>query len=130
MAFATTENLEARWRTLSDPETVRAATLLGDAAWWLGVWFKPHNLVALAAGDEELAEGLVILSCAMVKRAMTSGAVEGAQSTYQMMGPFTAQVAFKNPDGNLFVYEAERDAIFTLLGVNTSGAVSMTGPGL
>ncbi|MBF6368422.1 hypothetical protein IU469_22250 [Nocardia puris] len=131
MAFATHGDLAARWRPLSAAEQARATTLLGDAAWWLGVWFRPYgDLEALAAGDAELAEGLLILSCAMVKRAMTSGAIEGAQSTYQVMGPFTTQIAYKNPDGSLFIYESERDAILTLLGVNTSGAVSMTGLGL
>jgi hypothetical protein len=48
----------------------------------------------------------------------------------QSMGPFSSQVAFRNPDGNLFVYDTERDAILSLLGISVSGAVSMTGPGL
>ena len=133
MAFATHTDLEARWRPLSPAEQARADQLLADAAWWLSIWFKPYgDLVTLADTNPELAEGLKILSCSMVRRAMTTGDVEGASSTYQMMGPFTSQVAFKNPDGALFVYTSERDAIFTALGVNVSasGAVSMTSPGL
>lgn len=131
MAFATADELEAGWRPLSQAEKDRAAVLLTDAAWWLKIWFKSFgDLVALAAADEDLAEGLNILSRSMVRRAMTTGAIEGAQSTYQVMGPFTTQIAYKNPDGSLFIYESERDAILTLLGVNTSGAVSMTGLGL
>lgn len=133
MAFATHTDLEARWRTISPAEQTRADQLLADAAWWLSIWFKPYaDLVALAATNTELAEGLKILSCSMVRRAMTTGNIEGASSTYQMMGPFTTQVAFKNPDGNLYVTNTERDAILTALGLNASaaGAVSMTSPGL
>ncbi|MEV0031431.1 Gp19/Gp15/Gp42 family protein [Nocardia sp. NPDC050793] len=131
MAFATAADLEARWRALSPEEEARVDVLLADAAWWLGVWFKTYgDLVALAAADEQLADGLKILSCNMVRRAMTSAAIEGAQSVYQVMGPFTSQIAFRNPDGTLFVYDSERDAILSLLGVNVSGAVSMSGPGL
>lgn len=130
MAFATVDELEAGWRPLSQAERDRATVLLDDAAWWLKVWFKEFgDLEAPAAADEELAKGLRILSRNMVRRSMTTP-VDGAAQVQQTMGPFTSQVAFRNPDGNLFVYEAERDAILTLLGVNTSGAVSMTGPGL
>ncbi|MGY2036615.1 Gp19/Gp15/Gp42 family protein [Nocardia gipuzkoensis] len=131
MAFATADEVEDGWRTLSQAEKDRAAVLLDDAAWWLKVWFLDYgDIEALAANNAMLAEGLKILSRSMVRRAMTSGAIEGAQSTYQVMGPFSTQVAFKNPDGNLYITNSEHDGILAVLGVNTSGAVSMTGPGL
>ncbi|MBF6422025.1 Gp19/Gp15/Gp42 family protein [Nocardia farcinica] len=131
MAFADHSDLEARWRVLPPEEEARADVLLEDAATWLGVWFKAYgDLVALAAADPQLAEMLKILSCSMVRRAMTTGAIEGAQSTYQVMGPFSTQVAFKNPDGGLYVLTSERDAILSLLGANAAGAVSITSPGL
>lgn len=130
MAFATTDDLVARWRPLSQADLDRAEVLLDDAAWWLGVWFSEFgDLVALAAADTELAMGLKILSCAMVKRAMTAVG-DGASQVQQVMGPFTAQISYRNPDGSLYVYSAERDAIWKLLGVNVSGAVSMESPGL
>jgi hypothetical protein len=130
MAFATSADLVERWRPLSSAEEASATTLLGDAAWWLKVWFKEFgDLVALAAADPDLAEGLKILSCSMVKRAMTS-AGDGVGQAQQVMGPFTAQISYRNPDGNLYVYAAEREAILKLLGINVSGAVSMTTPGL
>lgn len=132
MAFAIPDDISARWRALSQAERDRATVLLDDAAWWLKVWFKPYgDIEALAADEEDLAQGLLILSCNMVRRSLAAGGgIEGATQMQQTMGPFNTQVAFRNPDGNLFVYDAERDAILTLLGVNTSGAVSMTGPGL
>ncbi|MEV4155415.1 Gp19/Gp15/Gp42 family protein [Nocardia salmonicida] len=130
MAFATSADLVERWKPLSQAEEARATTLLGDAAWWMKVWFKEFgDLVVLAAADPELAEGLEILSCSMVKRAMTS-AGDGVGQAQQVMGPFTAQISYRNPDGNLYIYTAEREAILSLLGVNTSGAVSMESPGL
>lgn len=131
MAFATPSDISARWRALSQAEQDRATMLLDDAAWWLKVWFKPYgDIEALAADDEELSTGLKILSCAMVKRVLASGGYEDASQVQQTMGPFNTQVAFRNPDGSLFVTNAERDAILLLLGINVSGAVSMTGPGL
>lgn len=131
MAFATAADLAARWRALSPAEEALATTLLDDAAFWLKAWFKPYgDLEALAAEDELLAEGLLIVSCNMVRRSMISGAYEGAAQVQQTMGPFSAQVSYRNPDGNLFVYDSERDTILSLLGINVSGAVSMTAPGL
>lgn len=130
MAFAIADDLAERWRTLTQAEGDRATVLLGDTAWWLKVWFREFgDLVALAAADPDLAEGLKILSCSMVKRAMTS-AGDGVGQAQQVMGPFTAQISYRNPDGNLYVYATEREAILKLLGVNVSGAVSMESPGL
>ena len=130
MAFATTPDLAARWRPLSQAEQDRAEVLLDDAAWWLQAWFvAAGDLAALAADDPALADGLKILSCAMVKRAMTS-AGDGVGQAQQVMGPFTAQISYRNPDGSLYLYSSERDAIWALLGGNVSGAVSMTCPGL
>ncbi|MBF6328736.1 Gp19/Gp15/Gp42 family protein [Nocardia transvalensis] len=131
MAFATPTDVAARWRALSPAEQARATVLLDDAAWWLKVWFKPYgDIEALAVEDELLAEGLKILSCNMVRRALPGTVVEGATQVQQTMGPFNTQIAFRNPDGNLFVYESERDAVLSLLGINVSGAVSMTAAGL
>ncbi|MFI6215637.1 hypothetical protein ACIBCD_26900 [Nocardia brasiliensis] len=131
MPFATYDDLAARPPALPQAGEEQVETLMGDAAWWLSVWFRTYgDLVTLAEDDEKLAKGLKILSCSMVRRALTTGAIEGAASTYQVMGPFSTQIAYKNPDGNLYITNAERDAILALLGVNVSGAVSVSGPGL
>ncbi|WP_228002143.1 Gp19/Gp15/Gp42 family protein [Nocardia australiensis] len=132
MAFAMSADLAARWRALSPEEEARAAVLLGDAAFWLKAWFKPYaaDLEALAADNELLADGLKIVSCAMVRRSMTNGGYDGASQVQQTMGPFTAQVSYSNPNGNLYIYDTDRDTLFGLLGINVSGAVSMTSPGL
>ena len=62
MAFATVEDLEARWRTLTPEEQAMAAVLLDDAAVKLSEWEID--------GDEKQAAKLKIVSCDMVKRAM------------------------------------------------------------
>lgn len=133
MAFATADELEAGWKPLSDSEKELAAVLLADAAFWLKAWLlRFGDLEALAAANPLLAEGLKILSRAMVKRAMISMAQgqDGASSVQQSMGPFAMQVAYKNPDGNLYMTCSERDTLEGLLGGNLSGAVSMTASGL
>ncbi|WP_280455647.1 hypothetical protein [Nocardia brasiliensis] len=131
MPFATYDDLIARPPVLPQASAEQVETLMGDAAVWLSVWFRPFgDLVTLAEDDAELAEFLKVVSCSMVRRALTTGAIEGAASTYQVMGPFSTQIAYKNPDGNLYITSAERDAILALLGVNVSGAVSASGPGL
>lgn len=131
MAFAGYADLAERWRVLSPAEQARATTLLRDATWWLKVWFKPYaaDLEALAADDPMLEEGLKILSCNIVRRGMLS-AGDGVGQAQQVMGPFSAQLSYRNPEGNLYVYAAEREAILSLLGVNNGGAVSMESPGL
>lgn len=61
MAYATTADLESRWRPLSPEEAVVAASLLEDAATIL-------DTVAASADDAIMA----IVSCNMVRRAMTT----------------------------------------------------------
>ena len=129
--FATAEQLATRWHALSNEEALKADTLLGDAAFWLKVWFSEFgDLETLAASDELLAQGLEILSCSMVKRALIGGDSEGMSSQYQTMGPFASQVSYKNPEGNLYLSTKEFDGIAALLGASSTGAVSMTSPGL
>ena len=129
--FATAEQLAARWHALSNEDALKADVLLADAAFWLKVWFREYgDLEVLAQSDELLAQGLEILSCSMVKRALIGGDNEGQASQYQMYGPFSQQVSYKNPEGNLYLSAKEFAGIAALLGADATGAVSMTAPGL
>lgn len=117
MAFATVEDLEARWRDLSEDEQAQAEVLLEDAALYL------QALVEVDAEDETQAGVLKAVSCNMVRRAMTSGAsgaygITGATAT---MGPFSQHIDYSNPTGDLYVTRAER----ALLGIGraTIGAI-------
>ena len=122
-AYATTSDLAARWRGLSDAEEPVADVLLSDAAVWLRAWFPDLDSRVGASVDEQ---ALVMVSCSMVKRAMLSSGREGQTSGMEAMGPFTQQVAYKNPEGNLYLTAQEAD----LLDGRPSGAVSMECAGL
>lgn len=112
MAFATVADLEARWRDLSDAEEARASVLLDDAAAYL------QSLVEVDPDDEVQAANLKMVSCNMVKRAMSSAASDafGVTNATATMGPFSQQVAYANPSGDMYVSKSER----AILGIGTA----------
>lgn len=81
MAYATTEDLERRWRPLTPDERQQADTLLKDAAIVLDTY--------RSCADEEI---LAIVSCNMVRRAMNPDAFALGQDGYgsQTWTPYTA----------------------------------------
>lgn len=128
-AYATTDDLAARWRPLVGDEESRADALLEDAAVWLRAWF-PELDSQIADGRTDPAVALMV-SCAMVKRAMLTTDYDGLStlSSTQTAGVFTesSNRAFANPQGNLYITSAERDL---LLGLSARTAVSRMSPGL
>ena len=117
-------------RELTTDEEDRAAILLGDASFWLGVWV-PGLEAAVIGGNEKISEAAKLLVVAMVRRSLNSPLFDdGVASTTQVAGPFQNVVAYRNPDGNLYLYSRELDAIRGLLRGNSADAVSMTLPGL
>ena len=112
MAFATVADLEARWRDLSDAEEAQASVLLDDAAAYL------QALVEVDTDDEVQAANLKMVSCNMVKRAMSSSASDafGVTNATATMGPFSQQVAYANPSGDMYVSKSER----AILGIGTA----------
>lgn len=110
MAFATVADLEARLgRTLTGDERTQASVLLEDAAAMLTA------LVAIDLDNETQAANLKTVNCAMVSRAMLSGAngAYGVTDSTATMGPFSQHLAFSNPTGDLYISKAER----ALLGI-------------
>lgn len=112
MAFATVADLEARWRDLSDAEEAQASVLLDDAAAYL------QALVDVDTDDDVQAANLKMVSCNMVKRAMSSSASDafGVTNATATMGPFSQQVAYANPSGDMYVSKSER----AILGIGTA----------
>lgn len=110
-AFATLSDLEDRWRGLSGSEQSRAQALLGDIS----------AMIREIAGDTSTIpdEVLRMVACSAVRRAMASDQLGvGDVSSQQMTaGPFSQQVSFANPSGNLYLTRAERK----LLGVGSRG---------
>ena len=68
--------------------------------------------------DEIQAANLKMVSCNMVKRAMSSSASDafGVTNATATMGPFSQQVAYANPSGDMYVSKSER----AILGIGTA----------
>lgn len=96
--YATTADLEARWRPLSSSEGPIAETLLEDASLIVDS-FKP---------DADPSKAKIVV-CAMVKRAMAVPAGgDGVTSISQAVGPFSRSTSFSNPMGNLYLTKVEK----------------------
>lgn len=109
MAYATVTDVEARWRTLTDPEKIRAEVLLEDAAVRLDVSCPPTE----PATPSELSARKIV-SCEMVKRAMASpGGIAGigVTSLQTGAGPYQETQQFTNPTGDLYLTKADRSLL-------------------
>jgi hypothetical protein len=112
MAYATVADLEARWRTLTSDEQVRATVLLDDAAVRIDAACPFLPLDPPTAEDASKLAARKIVSCEMVKRAMASVGGVGVESLQQGAGPYQETVKYTNPTGDLYLTKADR----TLLG--------------
>lgn len=112
MAFANVSDLESRWRELSSDESTVADALLGDAATML------TKLVDVDSTDTEQAALLKIVSCNMVKRAMSALDSDAFGMTTQSMTAvgFSQSNTFANPSGDMYLTKYERK----LLGISNS----------
>lgn len=111
MAFADVSDLEARWRELTDEEQERATVLLDDASAMLSA------LVEVDDTDEQQAELLKIVTCNMVRRAMSASAVDGITQAAQTIGSTSVSVGFANPDGGFYLTKTDKQ----MLGISASG---------
>lgn len=122
MAYAEVKDLVAGWRPLTPDEASRAATLLGRAA------VEIDRVAPVPEGPtaQELQERLIV-SCRMVQRAMAAGVGPAVTQESQTRGPFSGQVTYANPTGDVYLTKADR----ALLGVGgqRAGSVSMLGGG-
>lgn len=99
-SFATVEDLEARWRGLSDTETSRAQALLEDAS---------DLIRTLAPNWRDLGEGLLKrVTCQVARRAMLAADVGEVSSMQEQTGPFSTQVSYANPQGDLYLTRLEK----------------------
>lgn len=117
MAFATSNDLEVRWRTLTDAEAERADVLLGDAAVYLSA------LVGIDPEDENQQEALKIVSCNMVQRAMVASANNafGVSEARIQADIYSQTMTYANPSGDLYLTAAEK----RLLGITGSYLTSI-----
>lgn len=104
MAFATYEDIEARWRTLTADEQSKATTLLEDATTIL------YGLVRVDDSNVEQARALKMVCCSMVIRSMVASesSTFGVDELSATMGPFGQTAKFANPNGDLYLTKMER----------------------
>jgi len=115
MAYATVEDLAARWRPLSAAEATRATVLLDDAAVRIDAAKKPADPIT----DAEVRK---IVSCEMVKRAMLTPVNQpAATQTQQTAGIFQQGITYANPGGELYMTKEDR----RLLGLRRQAAGSV-----
>lgn len=101
--FATVEDLEARWRALTQAEQARAQVLLEDAS----------DLIRSTCRNWEAAseDTRKRITCQAVKRAMLADDQVGVTQTSQSVGSFSESFTFANPQGDLYLTKTEKRAL-------------------
>lgn len=113
--FATPADVAARWRPLTDAETIVATTLCADASALIRARFPGiDDQVTSGAMDPDV---LVQVVSGMVKRAMIAPS-DGISQESDTMGPFGRSQTFANPLGNVFLTAAD---LTLILGYQASG---------
>lgn len=98
--FATFEDVQARWRTLSSDEETVANTLAADASDMIRTrWADVGARITSGALDADSVKRVV---ANMVKRAMIVGDSVGLESRSQTAGPFGVSDKYANPNANLY----------------------------
>ena len=107
MAYATYQDIEERWRTLTADEQTRAVALLDDASAMLAA------LVRVDASDTQQAALLKQVSCSMVIRSMVASASSayGIDQMQATMGPFGQTVHYANPSGDMYLTKLEKQLL-------------------
>lgn len=103
MAYATIDQLEARYGEVADELRDRAQALLEDAATIL------DSRVMVDISDQQQLDRLELVSCAMVNRALMAAESEayGVSNASYSMGPFSQTATFANPSGDLYLTSGE-----------------------
>ena len=107
MAFATYQDIEERWRTLTADEQTRAIALLDDASAMLTA------LVRIDTTDQQQAALLKQVSCSMVIRSLVAFASSafGVDQMQASMGPFGQTVHYANPSGDMYLTKLEKQLL-------------------
>jgi Phage protein Gp19/Gp15/Gp42 len=133
--YAIIDDLTARFpRALTAAETAAVPVMLEDASFLLSI--KAEGLQeAIDGGDEAITYAAMLLTVAMVKRALLAQAaqqtgVPNVDQITQSFGPYASSVKYRSDNGNLFLYGSELDSLLGLLRGDTAEAVSIRSPGL
>ena len=121
--FATANDLEAYWKALEAGEEDRATVLLTSASNQLRLKARPRDLDQEASEDTLLKDVLKTVVLEATKRAMTTPIDAPPATDYsQTAGPYSENIKFFNPAGDLFFKKAE----LKLLGIGGQVASSWT----
>lgn len=101
LSFATVEDVEARWRSLSSDERSIADVLLDDASDIIRVRWPEMDARVLSGGIS--TQTLVRITAGMVRRAMMNRDVEGITQMQETTGPFSNGATYTNPNNNLYL---------------------------
>lgn len=109
-AFATIDDLEARYKTLTESEEARATALLMDASVMLAGEFERVGK-SIDTENDLLMANLVRVICAMVKRVLASGLEADISSSSMTAGSYSEQRTFANPTGDMYITKNERRSL-------------------
>jgi hypothetical protein len=134
-SYATVGDLTSRFpRDLTGIEEGQVPTMLQDASFLLSVK-APGLQAAVDGGDEVITQAAMLLTVAMVKRALLAQAAQQAvnpavDQVAEAWGPYSQSVKYRSDNGNLFLYGSELDYLLGLIRGDQAAAVSIRSPGL
>ncbi|NEH12475.1 hypothetical protein, partial [Bifidobacterium saimiriisciurei] len=102
--FATVDDLERRWHTLTEPERTQATELLADASEIIRNRIAPYPATREIGWQDTHRRGLTIICCQMVRTAMeqqVAGVQTGVTQSTETTGPFSNSYSWLSPDGYL-----------------------------
>lgn len=104
-AFATTDDIEARWHELDQDSRRRAQVILEDATQLIMDEVTSHSLSL----SDIPARTLTAITCAMVIRKLTVDDDHlGVTNSQQTAGSFSESFTYSNPMGDLYLTGAEK----------------------
>lgn len=120
--YATVNDIEVRWRTLSADEQTKAAALISDATAIID-----SLAVDTSECEEDWDELAKVVTCNMVIRAMAAGQSDsyGLSQSSMTAGPYTQSWSYANPSGDMYLTKLEK----RMLGI-TSGYIGSIEPAI
>lgn len=89
MAYATADDLERYWRTLSESEETQASALLDVASLFLDEYVDKYDIDTTAKAD-----ALTYVCCELVRRKMESATAVPYSSITQTAGSFSETISY------------------------------------
>lgn len=101
--YATINDIQTRWRTLTAEEQDKAAALISDAS----TIIDSMAGASFECGEDWDAKAKIVC-CNMVIRAMGASDTFGVKQQSMTAGPYTEQWTFANPSGDMYLTRMEK----------------------